>query len=68
VFWRDHFPKTPFWKVARGQLVPAAKIIVLPLSLVKAFYRPDDPWQGWEKLLRFLLPITLPGGLSVTIS
>ena len=68
VFWRDHFPKTPFWKVARGQLVPAAKVVSLPLSLVEAFYRPDDRWQGWEKLLRFLSPISIAGGMLVTHS
>ena len=64
-FWRDHFPKTSFWKVARARLVLAVESVALPLSLVEAFYRPKDPWEGWEKLLRFLSPISIAGGLSI---
>ena len=36
-FWRDHVPQMPFWKVARGRLVPVVEIVALPLSLVEAF-------------------------------
>ena len=37
VFWQEHFPQTRFWKVARGRLVPAVAIDILPLSLLDAF-------------------------------
>ena len=37
VFWRDHFPRTPFWKVERSRLEPVVKIASLPYSLVDAF-------------------------------
>ena len=68
VFWREHFPQTAFWKVARGRLVPAVKIAVLPRSLLEAFLRTDDPFQDWGRLLRFLSPITIAGGLSIEVS
>ncbi len=68
VFWREHFPETRFWKVARSRLVPIIEIISLPRSLVEAFLRGDDPWQDWVRLLRFLSPITIQGGLAITIS
>ena len=60
-FWRDHVPRTPFWKVARGRLVPVVEIAALPQSLLEAFCRTDDPSQGWVRLLRFLSPLTIPG-------
>ena len=46
VFWREHFPQTPFWKVARGRLVPAVEIVALPRSLLEAFLRGDDPCRA----------------------
>ena len=39
VFWREHFPQTPFWKIARARLVPLVEIVTLPYSLVDAFLR-----------------------------
>ena len=60
-FWRDHVPQTPFWKIARGRLVPVVEIVSLPLSILEAFLRTDDPYQGWVRLLRFLSPMTIPG-------
>ena len=53
-FWRDYIPQTPFWKLARGRLVPVVEIVVLPLSLLEAFHRTKDPCQDWGYLLRFL--------------
>ena len=61
-FWRDHVPRTPFWKVARARLVPVVEITALPLSLLEAFGRTDDPSQDWARLLRFLSPITIAEG------
>jgi hypothetical protein len=60
-FWRDHIPQTPFWKIARARLVPVVEIVALPLSLLEAFCGTDDPCQDFVRLLRFLLPITVPG-------
>ena len=71
-FWRDHFPRTAFWKVARARLVPAVEVIALPLSLLQAFVCADDPndiqREGWKGLLIFLAPITITGGLAIKIS
>lgn len=63
VFWDQHFPQTTFWKVARGRLVPVVETDVLPLAILEAFVCTNDPRQGWERLLRFLSPITIAGGL-----
>ncbi len=67
-FWRDHVPSTPFWKSARARLVPVVEIVTLPLSLVEAFGRGNDPYQDWVRLLRFLSPLTLPICPSINIS
>jgi hypothetical protein len=68
VFWREHFPQTAFWKVARGRWVPPLEIATLPLSLLNAYLRGADLWQGWKQLLRFLSPITIAGGLVSELS
>lgn len=68
VLWSEHFPRTPFWKVARARLVPVVDVSILPLSLLKAFVRGDDPCHEWGRLLRFLSPITIAGGLKVEVS
>jgi len=67
-FWRDHVPRTPFWKLARARLVPVVEIVALPLSLVEAFGRGNDPYQDWVRLLRFLSPLTIPRCPSINIS
>ena len=67
-FWRDYIPQTPFWKPARGRLVPVVDIVVLPLSLLEAFHRTKDPCQDWGHLLRFLSPITIRGGPVIEMS
>jgi hypothetical protein len=68
VFWREHFPQTAFWKIARARLVPLVEIISLPYSLLDAFLHHNPPDQGWTLLLRFLSPITIPGGLLIEVS
>jgi hypothetical protein len=68
VFWREQFPKTPFWKIARGRFVPAVEIDALPRSLTEAFLRNGDLCQAWGKLLLFISPITIPGGLAIEVS
>ena len=69
VFWDEHFPQSPFWKVARGRLVPMVEVAILPQALLEAFVNhKDDRWRGWEALLRFLSPITITGGLKIEVS
>jgi len=65
VFWREHFPKTVFWKVARSRLIPIADVAELPWGLVQAFLHSGCAKQGWKRLLEFLSPITIRGGLLI---
>ena len=67
-FWREHFPQTPFWKIARASFLTVGEIVSLPYSLVDAFLRHHPPREGWILLLRFLSPITVPGGLQIKVS
>jgi hypothetical protein len=46
VFWREHFPQTPFWKVERARFTPVIEIATLPYSLVDAFLRRRAPCKG----------------------
>ena len=68
VFWNEHFPQTKFWKVARALLVPVFEIVDFPRSLLEAFVRAGDDRDGWEKLLRFLSPISTTKGLEIKVS
>ena len=68
VFWREHFPQTPFWKNARARLVPVIEIISLPYSLVDTFLSRHRICRGWALLLRFLSPIAIPGALQIEVS
>ena len=47
-FWREHFPQTPFWKIARASLVPLVEIVSLPYSLVDAFLGRHPPLPGLD--------------------
>jgi hypothetical protein len=67
VFWREHFPQTPFWKIARARIVPAVEIVSLPYSLLDAFLSRNPRCRGWTKLLRFLSPITTTGGPQIEV-
>ena len=68
VFWREHFPQTPFWKSACARLVPVLRIVSLPYSLVDAFLSRHRPCRGWTLLLCFLAPISVPGALRIAVS
>lgn len=61
-FWREHFPQTRFWMIARARLLPGFDAAILPLSLLTAFLSRDDDHDGWGRLLRFLSPITITTG------
>jgi hypothetical protein len=68
LFWREHFPQTAFWKVARGRLAATDTGVLLPQTLLTLFCRGADPLQEWLRLLRFLSPITTNGGLPSAFS
>ena len=59
------FPQTPFWKVARGRFVPRLAIADLPRALFEAFIHSADSREDWQRLLEFLSPITITGGLGI---
>jgi hypothetical protein len=67
-FWNEHFPRTPFWKVARAQVVLLVELVALPLSLLDAYLLGADQQREWGKLLRFVSPITISGGLLIEVS
>jgi hypothetical protein len=67
-FWREHFPQTPFWKRARALLAPVVDVATLPLALLTAFLSHRSDGEDWARLLRFLAPITIPGGLWIELS
>lgn len=66
VFWQEQFPRTAFWKVARGFCLPLVNAASLPLELLRRFLHghDSDPTPGWKALLGFLSPITITGGLK----
>jgi len=64
-FWREHFPQTSFWKVARGRFVPSLAVADLPRALLEVFLHHEDSLEDWKRLLEFLSPITITGGLKI---
>jgi hypothetical protein len=64
IFWRELFPHTSFWKVSRGRFVRLA-IADLPRVLFEAFIHSPDSREDWQRLLEFLSPITITGGLLI---
>jgi hypothetical protein len=56
VWWRDGFPATPFWQVARAALMPPIDPGRLPASLLERFI--DDDADRLIALLRFIGPVT----------
>jgi hypothetical protein len=65
VFWHEHFPQTAFWKTNRSRLVPKVDLAHLPRALLDAFIHSPDSREDWKRLLRFLSPITITGGLWI---
>lgn len=60
-WWRDTFPATPFWRVARARFMPPLDHDNLPASLIERFTGEDA--EPLVALLRFLGPIT--GGVGM---
>jgi hypothetical protein len=48
--------------------LPAVAIASLPQTLLEAFVHHDDDHDGWRRLLVFLSPITITGGLVIEVS
>jgi hypothetical protein len=67
-FWREHFPQTRFWKVTRADFMPPIEVAKLPQTLLDALLTGGDPFKAWERLLRFLSPITIAGGMAIEVS
>ena len=67
VFWREQFPETSFWKIARARFVPAIDVAVLPRAFLDAFVGTDADREDWERLLVFVSPITVTGGLAIKV-
>jgi hypothetical protein len=64
-FWKDTFPLSAFWKVARSRLDRNLDDDGLPRSLMERFREATAAFRdGLVLLLRFLSPITVPGGLE----
>jgi hypothetical protein len=64
-FWREHFPQTPFWKERRCRFMPTLPMADFPRALFDAFIHHEDSREDWKRLLEFLLPITVTGGLAI---
>ena len=61
-WWRDTFTATPFWRVARAQLMPPVDQAQLPASLLQRFT--GDDAEPLVAALRFLGPITGGAGMQ----
>jgi len=59
-WWRDTFPRTPFWRTARARFVPPVDLAALPDSLIERFSG-DDPSERVTRVLRFLAPLSAGG-------
>lgn len=57
-WWKERFVATPFWKEARGRLLPVVEEDRLPRSLLRRFAGRDRR-SSVTALLRFLLPLTM---------
>ena len=66
-FWREIFPGSVFWKVARGRFAAARRIVDLPLDLLAAYRSELRSWRdAVVELARFLSPITTGKRLEAT--
>jgi len=56
-WWLEEFPRTSFWRWARGQLATPVNEQMLPLSLLESFLKPGTE-ERTSDLLRLILPLT----------
>jgi hypothetical protein len=62
-WWLRTFPRTAFWKGARGQMAVPVDERRLPASLLERFA--GDRVEGLPDCLRFLAPLTTRGGCTM---
>lgn len=60
--WREVFPSTKFWRVAKAHFMPTLQEGELPYSLLESFEEPTLETK-LQAALRFLSPITISGAL-----
>ena len=65
-WWLGSFPRTVFWKGARGLLASPVDEARLPASLLESF-RNDATGDDLVACLRFLAPITTRGGYAMAV-
>jgi hypothetical protein len=66
-FWGETFPRSDFWKVARGRFAATRRIVELPLDLLAAFRSELQSWRdAVVAFARFLSPITTGKRLEAT--
>jgi len=61
-WWLDVFVKSPFWKAGRGSFLPPVAEGSMPYCLYVSFGAMAH--EGLSRLMRFLSPITVAGGLE----
>jgi hypothetical protein len=59
-WWRSAFAESPFWKAAKARFSPPADTSRFPLGLLERFGSEEQ--AALLALLRFLTPISTPGG------
>jgi hypothetical protein len=64
-FWLETFPRTTFWASGRARFMPPVNEKHLPQALLEAVegYKIEEKLRS---ILRFLSPITTPGGLVLS--
>lgn len=63
-WWREIFPRTPFWRSARARFLPPLDETSLPRALLRAFGA-TSALDKLLALLKFLSPITTRSGLPL---
>jgi len=63
-WWRDAFPRSPFWRQACGRFAPPVDRTHLPATLLARFPAPTLGGR-LRLLLTFLAPLTVPGAGSL---
>ena len=62
-WWRDSFPRTAFWRTARGRFAPPVELSRLPGALLERFLGGALADRA-QALLAFLAPLTVSGARS----
>jgi len=63
-WWREIFPATPFWRLARARWVPAVSTAELPSSLLDRFVEGEQSRRLF-RLLDFIKPVTTRSGGAI---